>query len=78
MKKPWIIVEEKGNKFEIFARDYLRAHLIFQEVDMWFNHPEMYTKEDFDFIVNRRGFNNKEIETLKRLCIFIRLKPIWA
>lgn len=70
-------IELNGNEFSIVARDSFYAYLIYQEVDYWRMFPDDFNVEEFDFTVNRRGFNNKEIEMLKRLCLFAGLNNIW-
>jgi hypothetical protein len=34
--------------------------LVEQEIKFWWNNPDTYTKSEFDFICNRRGFNDDE------------------
>ncbi len=46
------------------ARDSFYTHLINQEVRMWFNNPNMFTAEDWKYIVTRRGFNIFEQHTI--------------
>jgi hypothetical protein len=39
--------------------------LVKQELIYWINHPDELTKENFDAICERRGFNAEEIDMLK-------------
>jgi len=74
---PQVTVEDNGNTFEIYARDSFYAYLIFQEGDYWHKFPDQFDIDSFNFIINRRGFNQGEIENLKSLCLFAGLKDIW-
>jgi hypothetical protein len=42
----------------------LKKHLVQQEIDMFSSLGETVTQSDFDWISNRRGFNQKEKEQL--------------
>lgn len=47
------------------ARNSFYLMLLIQEFKYWFNHPESLTKDDFNAIITRRNFNDKEVESLK-------------
>lgn len=66
-----------GEQYEICARDWLYRHLIKQEADFWYNHQDSYNKEDYDFIVDRRGFNKEELENLNTLLLKLNLEKLW-
>jgi hypothetical protein len=51
--------------------------LIAQDAEYWFHHPRAFTKEEFEIIRLRRGFNAIEVQSLKKLCLFLGLSPIW-
>lgn len=76
-KKPEITVNLDGKNFDIFARDYFHAYLIYQEVNFWRNHPEDFDVNNFYLLSSIRGFTASEENCFKELCLFAGLKNIW-
>jgi hypothetical protein len=76
-------IKYNNNIYNIIAdRDDIQeecfyASLIAQEAEYWVHHLESFTKNDFEFICSRRGFNEAEIQSLKELCLFLELPSIW-
>lgn len=55
----------KDNVFTFVGRDVFRTKLLVQEFSYWRDHPEEFTQDSFDFICQRRGFNESEMQQLR-------------
>ena len=54
--------------FTIYSRggedSYIYSHLVRQEIEMWAKCPDTFDQEDFDIIVERRGFTAEEAKSI--------------
>jgi hypothetical protein len=77
-------IKYNNNTYDIIANrsdaqeEIFYASLIAQEAEYWFHHPWFFTKEEFESICLRRGFNAIEVQSLKELCLFLGLSPMWG
>ncbi len=58
----------------IDADEFKWSQLVWQEIAMWAAMAEPVTKEDYDFIVHRRGFNEEQKQFLSEALIEMGIK----
>jgi hypothetical protein len=76
-------VEEGLGKITLRARDDLRMHCIEQEIPFFYRHALDGEKIDVEWLIQRRGFNAEETESLMALVNFfndnsMKIRLLWA